>query len=108
MEKVGICLCHLLLPRLSHFFNQFYTNLFPRYPSYAGEISSKRAILEQYKFSICYENMSDMPGYITEKIFDCFFAGCVPIYLGASNMTDYIPGGTFIDKRKFSGLFRII
>jgi alpha(1,3/1,4) fucosyltransferase len=76
---------------------------FPQYPSYRGEIASKREILKGYKFSICYENARDIPGYITEKIFDCFFAGCVPIYWGASNVTDYIPENCFIDKRKFSG-----
>jgi len=89
----------------------FYNTFFPHYASYRGEITSKRTILEQYKFSICYENVSDIPGYITEKIFDCFFAGCVPIYLGASNVTDYIPNNTFIDKRKFSNyseLFKYI
>jgi len=80
----------------------FYNTFFPHYASYKGEITSKHTILKQYKFSICYENVRDIPGYITEKIFDCFFAGCVPIYLGASNVTDYIPDNTFIDKRKFS------
>lgn len=81
----------------------FYDVFFPHYSSYRGEITSKRTILEQYKFSICYENVRDIPGYITEKIFDCFFAGCIPIYLGASNVTDYIPENCFIDKTKFSG-----
>jgi hypothetical protein len=61
----------------------------------------KSTILKQYKFSICYENARDIPGYITEKIFDCFFSGCVPVYWGAPNITDYIPEGTFIDRRKF-------
>jgi hypothetical protein len=42
-------------------------------------VDSKKNTLEKYKFSICYENARDIPGYITEKIFDCFFAGCVPI-----------------------------
>ena len=79
----------------------FYNIFSPPYPSYRGEITSKRTILEQYKFSICYENVIDIPGYITEKIFDCFFAGCIPIYLGASNVADYIPENCFIDKRKF-------
>ena len=87
-----------LKPVLQPFYNKF----FPHYTFYRGEITSKRTILEQYKFSICYENVRDIPGYITEKIFDCFFAGCVPIYLGASNVTDYIPENSFIDKRKFS------
>ena len=85
----------------------FYNAFFPRYSSYRGEITLKRMILEQYKFSICYENVRDIPGYITEKIFDCFFAGCVPIYLGASNVTDYIPEYTFIDKRKFSDYYEL-
>ncbi len=84
-----------LPPNLSPFrpvLQPLYDLVFPHYPSYRGGITSKRAILKHYKFSICYENARDIPGYITEKIFDCFFAGCVPVYLGASNVTDYIPG----------------
>jgi alpha(1,3/1,4) fucosyltransferase len=77
-----------------------WTNIHP-FPSYRGTVASKRATLERYKFSICYENMSDLPGYITEKIFDCFFAGCVPVYWGASNIYDYIPQTCFVDRRKF-------
>lgn len=60
-----------------------------------------KTILPGYKFAICYENARDIPGYITEKIFNCFFSGCIPIYLGAPNITDYIPANTFIDKRNF-------
>ncbi|KAB7887432.1 hypothetical protein GBG19_10625 [Poseidonibacter ostreae] len=50
---------------------------------------------------MCYENARDIPGYITEKIFDSFFAGCVPVYLGADNITEHIPKECFIDKREF-------
>ncbi|MCX7705667.1 MAG: glycosyltransferase family 10 [bacterium] len=74
----------------------------PRYKTYKGAIKSKREILRRYKFSICYENAKDIPGYITEKIFDCFFAGCVPIYFGAPNITRHIPSKTFIDRRNFN------
>lgn len=73
----------------------------PNYPSYRGRIERKRDVLEKYKFSICYENARDIPGYITEKVFDCFKAGCVPVYWGPDNVTDHIPGECFIDKRKF-------
>jgi len=73
----------------------------PRFPSYKGPIESKKEIYKRYKFAICYENARDIPGYITEKIFDCFFAGCVPIYWGAPNITDHIPANTFIDRRNF-------
>lgn len=76
--------------------------LFPQsYPSYRGELAEKIPVLENYKFAICYENARDIPGYITEKIFHCFFAGCVPIYWGANNITDYVPEKCFIDKRKY-------
>lgn len=71
------------------------------YASYKGPVETKFQILQKYKFSICYENAKDIPGYITEKIFDSLFAGCIPIYWGAPNITDYIPPETFIDKRKF-------
>ena len=71
-------------------------------PSYRGSIGSKYETLKKYKFSICYENMKDVRGYITEKIFDCFHCGVVPIYYGASNVTDYIPKECFIDARDFN------
>ena len=48
-----------------------------------------------------YENTKNINGYITEKIFDSFHAGCIPIYLGADNITNYIPQNCFIDKRMF-------
>lgn len=73
-----------------------------RYPFYKGRALTKRPLLKKYKFNICYENVRDVPGYITEKIFDCFFAGCVPIYWGANNVTDHIPKDCFIDKRDFN------
>ncbi|MEN8907403.1 MAG: glycosyltransferase family 10 [Clostridiales bacterium] len=72
-----------------------------KYPSYKGIVDSKIDILKKFKFSICYENAKDIPGYITEKIFDSFFAGCVPIYWGAPNINNFIPKGTFVNRREF-------
>lgn len=74
----------------------------PNFPSYRGKVDSKREVLEKYKFAICYENAKDISGYITEKIFDCFFAGCIPIYWGADNIIEHIPKECFIDKREFN------
>lgn len=73
----------------------------PKYLSYKGAVKTKKVVLQKYKFAICYENARDIPGYITDKIFDCFFAGCVPVYWGAPNVTEHIPSDTFIDKRNF-------
>lgn len=68
--------------------------------SFRGVIKNKLETLSGYKFAICYEN-GTARGYITEKIFDGMFAGCIPVYLGAPNVTDDIPENTFIDRRKF-------
>lgn len=71
------------------------------FPSYKGMVDSKFETMKNYKFAICYENIKEQNGYITEKIFDSFFAGCVPIYWGAKNVTEHIPKECFIDKREF-------
>lgn len=71
-----------------------------RFPSWRGSVTRKHDVLRQYRFSICYEN-AVFPGYITEKLFDCWFAGCIPVYLGAPDISTFIPEGTYIDKRKF-------
>ena len=41
------------------------------------------------------------PGWITEKIFDCLFQGCVPVYLGPDEITEYVPENCFVDFRRF-------
>ncbi len=72
-----------------------------QFPSYRGIVPRKQDVLQKYRFSICYEN-AVFPGYITEKPFDCWFAGCIPVYLGAPDVSRFIPEGTFIDKRQFT------
>ena len=71
-------------------------------PSYQGPVACKQDTLQQYKYCICYENSKHIMGYITEKIFDCFVAGTVPIYYGADNICDYVPEDCFIDREKFA------
>lgn len=71
--------------------------------SYRGEIPphDKVETLGSYKFSLCLENTA-FPGYITEKIFDCLVAGTIPVYLGAPDISEYVPAGVYIDFREFS------
>lgn len=47
------------------------------------------SVYSQYKFVICFEN-SKTDGYVTEKIFNVFLSGAIPIYDGAPNIGDYI------------------
>ena len=71
------------------------------FPSYAGEVPDKELIYRQTKFAYCYENVANLPDYISEKIFDCFFGGCVPVYWGSSTISQHIPSSCFIDRRDF-------
>lgn len=61
----------------------------------------KHTTLNQFKFNICFENCA-FPGYITEKIFDSFLAGSIPVYFGAPDITDFVPENTFVDYSKFN------
>jgi len=72
--------------------------------NYRGTVDKKLETLSKYKYSICFENMCGVNGYITEKIFDCFFAGVVPVYWGAEDIESYIPTDAFIDMRKFENI----
>lgn len=67
---------------------------------YKGAVEDKVLTLSNYKFTICFEN-AVFEGYITEKIFDCFYANSIPIYYGAPDIADHIPEDCFIDFRKF-------
>ena len=69
--------------------------------SWKGEILNKQEILYKSRFSIVYENIQGVKGYITEKIFDAFVSGNVPVYWGAPDICDYIPKECFIDRREF-------
>ena len=68
---------------------------------YRGACESKYEVLSQYKFSLCFENMA-MKGYVTEKLFDCLYAGTVPLYLGAKDISELVAPEAFIDCRQFS------
>ena len=46
--------------------------------------------------------MKNVNGMVSEKIFDCFFANCIPIYLGTDNIEEYVPRSCFVDRRDFS------
>ena len=66
------------------------------YKSNVGRIvRNKISFLSSYKFSIAMEN-SEGQGYISEKIFDSFIAGTIPIYNGGYLIDEFINPKTFI------------
>ena len=56
--------------------------------NWKGAPSSKLETLSEYKYTLVIENSID---YITEKLFDAFFARCIPIYVGPDLSNFNIP-----------------
>jgi len=75
--------------------------LVKKYKTFRGQSKDKHETLSLYKFNLCYENISDARGFVTEKIFDSLKAKIVPIYWGAPNIAEYVDEDSFIDRRKF-------
>eukprot|EP00899_Mesostigma_viride_P013148 jgi/Mesvir1/21834/Mv04218-RA.1 len=53
-------------------------------------IYEKVTTFSTYRACIAMENSNDVD-YVTEKLFHAFRAGCVPIYMGAPNVQDFLP-----------------
>jgi len=67
----------------------------------------KKEELRNYKFALTFENSEDH-SYITEKIFDAFAAGNIPIYLGAPDIQTYVPHReSFVDYRQMGSPERL-
>lgn len=67
-----------------------------------NEFDDKMKTLSSFRFTLVIENCI-FPGYVTEKIFDAMLAGTIPVYLGAPDIEDFVPKGSFVDFRKYPG-----
>lgn len=47
-------------------------------------LKDKKEVLSRYRLNICFEN-SEAPGYVTEKPFDAWQAGCIPVWRGVDS-----------------------
>ena len=87
-----------------------YGRLPMKLPNYKGEVEDKIQTYQHYRFALCFENCylkNWSNGWITEKIFDAFYAQTVPIYYGCYNVEEYINPACFIDYRKFNSLLEL-
>jgi glycosyltransferase involved in cell wall biosynthesis len=57
-------------------------------------------ILKDFTFVLIAENV-DAEGYVSEKIYDAFIAGCIPLYYGNNNDRVGIPADMFVDLRRY-------
>ncbi len=72
------------------------------FPSWEGVVQSKDEVLARAKFALCYENLRGGRGYVTEKLFDCWTNGCVPVYVGASDIAERVPAACYIDGDRYA------
>jgi len=62
---------------------------------------AKMEWLKDYKFNICYEN-SSYPGYATEKLYEAYMGGTIPIYWGSPTIeVDFNPLA-FLNRHNFA------
>jgi alpha-1,3-fucosyltransferase 10 len=62
---------------------------------------TKIETIARHKFCFAMENAIEAD-YVTEKIYDAFLAGTVPIYLGAPNVDEFVPANSYIDATAFA------
>jgi len=64
--------------------------------------------LEDYLFGFAAENHV-IPNYVSEKVLNVILAGAIPIYMGASDIGDYIPSNKMIvDVAKYSSITELV
>ena len=82
----------------------FLDKLLPRrrFPVWRGPCGRKSDVLGKYRFVYCYENTDEIPGYITEKIFDVLMNGSVPVYLNHPSTDRYVPRDCYVNRRDFA------
>lgn len=73
----------------------------------ADAFQSKRLYCSRFKFAIAYENM-DLPGYMTEKLTDCYFSNTVPIYYGSRGDISPFPHDSIICAHDFESMDALI
>ncbi|KAG0346024.1 putative glycoprotein 3-alpha-L-fucosyltransferase [Podila humilis] len=70
-------------------------------------VNNKLKMLGAYPFVFAGEN-SNCVGYVTEKIYNALEAGAIPIYLGAQDIADFVPEGSFVDASKFENFDAVV
>lgn len=66
---------------------------FQKPKNYRGPVSSKNAAMADYRVAVVIENCQE---YMSEKLFDSLFAGCIPIYVGADLNAFGIPEALYV------------
>jgi len=61
---------------------------------YRGEVKDKWDALASYRYSFAFNNIYEK-NYFDEKLGDVILAGCMPIFYGCPNISDFFPEGSY-------------
>ena len=61
----------------------------------------KISAIRYFKFTVAMENTINRPFYITEKVFDAFKGGSVPIYYGPDEIYLFVPNFSIINAKHY-------
>jgi glycosyltransferase involved in cell wall biosynthesis len=71
-----------------------------------GSRQSTVDLMKGKTFALIIENTT-ADGYVSEKIYDAFIAGCIPLYYGNNNATIGIPETMYVDLKSFENSFQL-
>jgi len=111
-EKLVRSFCQVLSPEEFHYGGRGWEPVASETQEYflgslPGHWSASRDPLSLGRYVIVLENTYDAfysLGYLSEKVWNVWLAGGVPVYLGCSNVKQMIPEDTFLDLDSFWGL----
>ena len=66
---------------------------FQNYPASNGPVGDKLATMSKYKYALVIENSEE---YMSEKLMEALFAGCIPIYVGPDPKEHGVPNNLVI------------
>lgn len=91
VDSFGLCLHNANLPEGKGW-----------HDSFGNLMEIKMRAISEYKFFLAFENDDQVADYVTEKMLNALYAGTVPVYRGAPNVDDWVPGeNSIIDIRDF-------
>lgn len=67
-------------------------------------MDQKVDIISQHPFHLAMESTDREAGFVTEKIFQAFLAGTLPVYWGSSDVSSRVPPGSYIDFKNFESV----
>lgn len=63
---------------------------FSKPQNFKGKVTDKISTMEKYKYALVIENECS---FVSEKLFDALFAGCIPVYVGGDLRSLNMPHG---------------